>query len=325
VDLRVRAIATSSRMLLDDRQLDLSRWRDQVRAAEQPVDPVALAKHVQADHLPHAVLIDCTASEAVARCYAGWMRRGIHVITPNKRANTAELSYYRELRATSRELGVHYLYETTVGAGLPIVQTLRDLIQTGDEVMEIEGIFSGTLAYLFNSFDGSRPFSEVVAEARAKGYTEPDPRDDLSGMDVGRKMVVLAREMGLPLELGGVEIDSLVPPGLAAHSVPDFLESLPSHDAAMAELLESARAEGMVLRYVGRVDREGHASARLRLYPESHAFARIQMTDNIVQFRTRRYHDNPLVVQGPGAGPEVTAGGVFADLLRLAAYLGASL
>jgi aspartokinase/homoserine dehydrogenase 1 len=325
VDLRVRAIATSSRMILDDRQIDLSRWRELIRENDVPVDPVALAKHVHADHLPHAVLIDCTASEAVARCYADWLRRGIHVITPNKRANTSELAYYRELRGLSRNLGVHYLYETTVGAGLPIVQTLRDLIQTGDEVLEIGGIFSGTLAYLFNAFDGSRPFSEIVTEARAKGYTEPDPRDDLSGMDVGRKMVVLAREMGLPLELSEVEIDSLVPPELQAGSVADFLAALPRHDAAMAEMLERARAEGKVLRYVGQVDREGRASARLRAFPASHAFARIQMTDNIVQFRTRRYHDNPLVVQGPGAGPEVTAGGVFADLLRLAAYLGASL
>lgn len=325
VDLRIRAIGTSTRMILDDRQIDLSRWRELMQEKSVAIDPVALAKHVHADHLPHAVIIDCTASETVARCYAGWMRSGIHVITPNKRANTAELDYYRELRQISRGHGVHYLYETTVGAGLPIVQTLRDLIQTGDEVLEISGIFSGTLAYLFNAFDGSRPFSEVVAEARAKGYTEPDPRDDLSGMDVGRKMVVLAREMGLPLELAGVEVDTLVPPELQEGSVGDFLARLPSNDPAMAALLERARAEDKVLRYVGHVDREGHASAKLRTYPASHAFARIQMTDNIVQFRTRRYHDNPLVVQGPGAGPEVTAGGVFADLLRLAAYLGASL
>jgi bifunctional aspartokinase / homoserine dehydrogenase 1 len=325
LDLRVRAIATSTRMVLDDRQIDLGRWRELLRESSEPVDPDAFARHVHADHLPHAVLIDCTASEAVSRLYAGWLRRGIHVITPNKRANTSELEYYRELRRTSRQQGVHYLYETTVGAGLPIVQTLRDLIQTGDEVLEIDGIFSGTLSYLFNAFDGSRPFSAVVADARAKGYTEPDPRDDLSGMDVGRKMVVLAREMGLPLELGQVEIESLVPRELQVGSVADFLDALPRHDPAMAELLEGARAEGQLLRYVGRVTREGHASASLRAYPASHPFARIRMTDNIVQFRTRRYHDNPLVVQGPGAGPEVTAGGVFADLLRLSAYLGASL
>ena len=323
VDLRVRAVTTSSRMVLDDRQIDLGRWRELLRDHAIPVDPDALARHVHSDYLPHSVLIDCTASEVVARCYADWLRRGVHVITPNKRANTAELDYYRLLRRTSREFGSHYLYETTVGAGLPIVQTLRDLIQTGDEVLEVEGILSGTLAYLFNVFDGKRPFSAVVAEARSKGYTEPDPRDDLSGMDVARKVVILGREMGLPLELADVEVHSLVPPQLQQRSVADFMEALPSHDAVMAETLERAAADGMVLRYVGRVDREGRASAQLRAYPADHPFARIQLTDNIVQFRTRRYHENPLVVQGPGAGPEVTAGGVFADLLRLAAYLGA--
>src|SRR5690606_29695957 len=248
-----------------------------------------------------------------------------HVITPNKRANTAGLAYYRALRRASRENGARYLYETTVGAGLPVIQTLRDLVQTGDEVYEIEGIFSGTLSYLFNVYDGSRSFSEIVADARARGFTEPDPRDDLSGMDVGRKVVILAREIGLPIELSEVEVEGLVPEAMEHLSVPDFLEALPSQDEAMAALFEDARRRGEVLRYVGLVDREGRASARLRSYPLDHPFARIQMTDNIVLFRTRRYQPNPLVVQGPGAGPEVTAGGVFADLLRLASSLGATL
>jgi bifunctional aspartokinase / homoserine dehydrogenase 1 len=222
-------------------------------------------------------------------------------------------------------MGRHYLYETTVGAGLPIIQTLRDLIQTGDEIVAIEGILSGTLAYLFNTFDGSRPFSEILIDAKNMGYTEPDPRDDLSGMDVARKLVILAREMGLKLELGDVEVESLVPSALESASVERFLSELPAYDDVMSSRLEEARARGEVLRFVGRVDRTGKASVSLRSYPDSHAFARIQRTDNIVQFATSRYNTNPLVVQGPGAGPEVTAGGVFGDLLRLATYLGATL
>jgi aspartokinase/homoserine dehydrogenase 1 len=261
----------------------------------------------------------------VARHYGDWLRRGIHVITPNKRANTAELAYYRELRATSRQHATRYLYEATVGAGLPIIQTLRDLTQTGDDVRSIEGILSGTLSYLFNSYDGSRTFSEIVADARARGFTEPDPRDDLSGMDVARKVVILAREMGLPMELDDVRVEGLVPEDLQALSVPEFMEALPQRDAVMAKLFDDAARRGEVLRYVGSVDSDGNASARLRSYPRSHPFARIQLTDNIVLFSTRRYQPNPLVVQGPGAGPEVTAGGVFADLLRLASSLGASL
>src|SRR5690606_11744319 len=197
VDLRVRAIATSRRTAVAPGQLDLGRWREALESESTATDLAAIANHVQAEHLPHAVIIDCTASETVAQQYEGWLGRGIHVITPNKRANTAGLAYYRALRRASRENGARYLYETTVGAGLPVIQTLRDLVQTGDEVYEIEGIFSGTLSYLFNVYDGSRSFSEIVADARARGFTEPDPRDDLSGMDVGRKVVILAREIGL--------------------------------------------------------------------------------------------------------------------------------
>ncbi|MGH7504468.1 MAG: bifunctional aspartate kinase/homoserine dehydrogenase I, partial [Longimicrobiales bacterium] len=325
LDLRVRAIATSRRMLLADRRIDLRRWREELERAGEPLDPVRLAAHVHADHLPHAVLVDCTASDVVARQYGDWLARGIHVITPNKRANTADLAYYRRLREANRMEGAHYLYETTVGAALPIVQTLRDLVHTGDDVLEIEGILSGTLSWLFNRYDGTRPFSELVGAARALGYTEPDPRDDLSGMDVARKVVILAREMGLPLELADAEVESLVPEALQRGSIEDFLGALPDHDAEMAALHEAADADGKVLRYVGRVDRDGHASARLRRYPIGHPFARIQLTDNIVLFRTRRYDEHPLIVQGPGAGPEVTAAGVFADPLRLASYLGASL
>jgi bifunctional aspartokinase / homoserine dehydrogenase 1 len=325
VDLRVRAIATSARSAYADGQLDLSGWRQALADDGTPTDLELFARHVQAEHLPHAVIIDCTASEVVARRYAEWLARGIHVITPNKRANTAELAFYRTIRNTSRENGVRYLYETTVGAGLPIIQTLRDLVQTGDEVFEIEGILSGTLSYLFNVYDGSRTFSEIVTEARNRGFTEPDPRDDLSGMDVARKVVILAREIGLAMELEDVRVEGLVPEELQHLSVPDFMASLPSHDTAMHTLFAEARARGEVLRYVGAVDRTGRASARLRSYPLDHPFARIQATDNIVLFSTRRYQPNPLVVQGPGAGPEVTAGGVFADLLRLASSLGASL
>lgn len=323
IDLRVRALASSRRMILDDRQIDLNDWRRLIQEEGTEIDPDRLVAHVHSEHLPHAVLIDCTASEEVASNYVDWLRRGISIITPNKRANTASFDFYRDLRSASRGSGARYFYETTVGAGLPIIQTLRDLIQTGDEVLQIEGIFSGTLSYLFNVFDGSNSFSEIVLDARAKGYTEPDPRDDLSGMDVARKVAILAREMGLPLELGEVDVESLVPVGLRSGSLEEFMGSLHHEDEAMERRRREAAERGEVLRFVGSIDREGRASAKLRSYPEAHPFARIQLTDNIVLFRTRRYHENPLVVQGPGAGPDVTAGGVFADLLRLAAYLGA--
>jgi aspartokinase/homoserine dehydrogenase 1 len=232
------------------------------------------------------------------------------------------MAYYTELKRLTRASNTHFLYEATVGAGLPVIQTLKDLVATGDEIQSISGIFSGTLAYLFNLFDGTRPFSEIVREAKARGYTEPDPRDDLSGMDVARKAVILAREAGLELELGDLEVESLAPAALAEASVEEFLERLADFDAPMAERLERARREGQVLRYVAEVDvRAARARVHLQGFAPSHPFASISLTDNIVQFVTGRYCDNPLIVRGPGAGPDVTAAGIFADLLRLCSML----
>ncbi len=325
VDLRVRAICTSSTMVLDEHRIDLETWRDRLEESDATADLDRMADYVHTESVPHAVVIDCTASEQVGLRYADWLSEGIHVITPNKKANSGTLGYYRSLQEMSRRADAHYLYETTVGAALPILQTLRDLVQTGDEVHRIEGIFSGTLSYLFNSFDGSAPFSEIVAVARAKGYTEPDPREDLSGMDVARKVVILAREMGLDLSLSDLVVDGLVPAGLESGSVDDFLVQLRDHDEEMLRMVEQARSRNEVLQLVGVIDPEKGCSVALRSYRADHPFARISLTDNIVQFQTRRYHENPLVVQGPGAGPEVTAGGVFAELLRLASYLGATL
>jgi aspartokinase/homoserine dehydrogenase 1 len=325
IDLRVRAIAGSNQMLLSDHPIDLEHWREQLKTRGTATDLTRLASHVYDDQLPHAVLIDCTASQDVSELYGTWLERGIHVITPNKRANTSSLEYYRRLRQANRTVGAHYLYETTVGAALPIIQTLRDLVQTGDEIVEIEGILSGTLSYLFNSFDGTRSFSSLVTQARELGYTEPDPRDDLSGTDVARKVVILAREIGMTAELADVDLQGLVPKELTEGPVSEFLLELPKYDAQMEQLRQQAVAKGEVLRFVGRVGHDGKASVALRSYPTTHPFARIQLTDNIVLFRTLRYNENPLVVQGPGAGREVTAAGVFADLLRLSSYLGASL
>ncbi|MBA4072110.1 MAG: bifunctional aspartate kinase/homoserine dehydrogenase I [Gemmatimonas sp.] len=325
LELRVRGILSSRKMLLSDRGIELSGWRPELAADGTTADLDRFVEHVDTDYLPNRVIIDCTSSSDVASHYAAWLAAGIHVVTPNKKAGSGDLAAYRALREARRKGGSHYLYEATVGAGLPVIQTLRDLRETGDEITSIEGILSGTLAYLFNVYDGTRAFSDIVREAKARGYTEPDPRDDLSGMDVARKLTILGREMGLPLHLADVRVESLVPAGLESGSVEEFLDRLPPHDATMAARIAEASDRGTVLRYVGRLTAAGAATVGLVACEPRHAFANIALTDNVVRFATSRYDSNPMIVQGPGAGPAVTAGGVFADLLRLAAYLGARL
>ncbi|GAA0720087.1 bifunctional aspartate kinase/homoserine dehydrogenase I [Dokdonella soli] len=320
LDLRVRAVATSRRMWLGEAGA-ADGWNN---AADMTCDLDAFARHVQAEHLPHAVIIDCSASDAVAQRYADWLGAGIHVVTPNKHAGAGPSARWRAIRAATAG-GARFRYEATVGAGLPVISTLRDLLDTGDEMIAIDGILSGTLAWLFNRYDGTQAFSDLVREAHALGYTEPDPRDDLSGTDVARKLVIFAREAGVELDLADVAVESLVPESLRTHSAETFMDHLPQLDAAMAARHAHASRNGSVLRYVAHLDHVGTARVGLVELPSSHAFAHLRLTDNIVQFTTRRYRDNPLVVQGPGAGPEVTAAGVFADLLRVSAALGAKL
>lgn len=272
-DFRVQAITRSQSMLLDDSSA-------------------------------YTVIIDCTASKEIAARYVGWLERGIHVITPNKKAFSGTMADYRKLKQAAKNGSSHCLYEATVGAGLPIISTLRNLIDTGDVIRSVRGILSGTLAYLFNVYDGSVPFWEIVRKAKERGYTEPDPRDDLSGMDVSRKLTILAREMGQTVEVRDFPVQNLISMG----------------DHEMLALYEDAKDEGKVLRYVARITGE-EVSAGLEAVAANHPFSNINLTDNIVQFETDRYPESPLVIQGPGAGAEVTAGGVFSDLLRLAKYL----
>ncbi len=325
LDIRIRGITNSRGMLLADHSLQIDNWQELHARSAVPTDLDAFVDHIQADHLPHAVLVDCTASNEIAAKYTGWLERGIHVVTPNKKGCSASMEFYNRLRVARRAGGARFLYETTVGAGLPIIETLRDLRLTGDVVERIDGILSGTLAYLFNKFDGSEPFSSIVRTARERGYTEPDPRDDLMGMDVARKVVILGREMGLDLELEDVEVESLVPDALLDCSVDEFLDGFAEYDDAMAKRFDMARRAGKKLRYVGRLGREGEATVRLEQVDDTDSLAHIVQTDNLVQFVTRRYNVNPLIVRGPGAGPDVTAAGVFSDLLRLSTFLGANL
>ncbi|RDS82128.1 homoserine dehydrogenase [Dyella monticola] len=318
LELKLCGVAASRRMWLDcddpelNAQHDAQTWR--------PTDLEQFAAYVRGDGQRHAMLIDCSANDAVASNYPYWLAAGVHVVTPNKLANSGPLSRWQAILAASQH-GARFRYEATVCAGLPVVQTLRDLLDTGDQLLSVEGMFSGTLAWLCCHYDGKRPFSALVREAHALGYTEPDPREDLSGIDVARKLVILAREAGWPMSLHDVAVESLVPPTLVHVPLDEFMARLDELDAPMAARLAEAQAERGVLRHVASLDHNGRAQVRLQVLQASHPFAHTRLTDNIVQFRTQRYRDNPLLVQGPGAGPEVTAAGVFADLLRIAESL----
>lgn len=311
--LQTRGLGLELRAIADSRHMQL------VGAAGDDAtlgtDLELFARHLCDQQRP-AVVVDCSASDAVADRYAEWLGAGIHVVTPNKCAGSGPLARWQAIRDATRASGASFLCETTVGAGLPVVGTLRDMLDTGDRIVRIDGMLSGTLAWLCNRHDGSRTFSALVAEARELGYTEPDPRDDLSGMDVARKLVILARETGLELELEQVQVENLVPEALRDVPLEAFLARLPELDADFAARLAEAGAAGGVLRHVASLDADGRARVGLQVVPRAHALAQARLTDNVVQFTTHRYRDNPLVVQGPGAGPEVTAAGVFADVLR---------
>jgi len=324
VDLRILGITDSKKMLLKEKGIDLEHWKAQFEAEAQPADLEAFGNFLHGSYIPNHAIVDCTASELPAQHYLPWMTQGIHIITPNKKLGSGPMEQYQAVKKLGRESYTHFFYEGTVGAGLPVMGTLKHLVETGDKVHRIEGIFSGTLSYIFNTYSPGMQFSEVVADAKAKGYTEPDPRDDLNGTDVARKVAILARECGMELELSDIPVESLVPEPLRAVSTSaEYMARLPEFDASMTQRLEEAAAAGEVLRFVGVVDmlaRRG--SVELRRYPATHPFAQLVGSDNIIAFTTKRYTKQPLIIRGPGAGADVTAGGVFSDLLKLSAYLG---
>jgi aspartokinase/homoserine dehydrogenase 1 len=322
VDFQVRAIADSKKMYLSEGEIPLDRWQELLKAHGEPIDFKKFAEHIHPSHIPHALIVESTASSALVPFYEQWLTQGIHIISPNKQANTASMQDYRRLRATAQKARRHFLYSTNVGAGLPVIQTLRDLSNTGDKIFVIQGILSGTLSFIFNQFDGRQPFSQIVQQAKTNGFTEPDPREDLSGQDVVRKIVILAREAGLQMEVSDVRCESLVPENLRSISREEFMSRIAEMDQAMDQKIKLAQSKNQILRFVATLNTDGKASVGLESLDASHVFSKASGTDNVVLFQTRRYFKQALVIQGPGAGPEVTAAGVFADLLRLSQYLG---
>lgn len=321
VKLWVRGICNSKKMLLSYDAMDLTSWEQELEENGIALNLTKFAEHIIADDVPHAVIIDCTANEGIAQQYIQFIHQGAHVITPNKRASAGDLVYYEKLKQQARQSHRHYLYETTVCAGLPVITTLADIINTGDTVISIQGIVSGTLSYIFSQLAEGVKFSEIIQTARAQGYTEPDPREDLAGTDVARKIVILARELGHRIQLSDVKVHNLVPEKLRECDVASFMNKLPDHDLEIAESIKSLTKAGEQAVYLGCINQDGSVEVAIKSFPKTHPFTRLRGTDNMLIFRTQRYNEQPLVIQGPGAGAEVTAAGVFADLLRLVSYI----
>ena len=320
-DVRVCGIVDIDRFVLSSKGIDLKRWKEIFENSPHRTERKELLRQLGGLQLTNAVVVDCTASSDIVDLYEDFVKLNMHIITPNKRANVLPWARYKRLTELMKERQKYFLYETNVGAGLPIISTLQDLIASGDQIVKIEGMFSGTLSHLFNYYDGSRPFSTMVEEALGLGYTEPDPREDLSGGDVARKLLILARQIGLKMDMKDIGIENLVPKPLQTVKFSkSFFKQYAKFDDDMKQRLEKALAKGAVLRYVG-VLKDGKASAGIQEVPKNHMLASTKGSDNIIAFTTQRYSKTPLVVQGPGAGADVTAMGVFSDLLKLLHYL----
>ncbi|KAH9941859.1 aspartate kinase homoserine dehydrogenase [Epithele typhae] len=330
---RLVALASSKTTLYHPDGLTLApdAWKTMLASSGLKPDLPFLVRELAGLVRPgqEAVFVDNTSSDAVAALYPDLLKLGVHVVTPNKKAFSAELGLYERILAASLESGARCLNEATVGAGLPVVSTLKDLVATGDKVVKIQGVFSGTMSYIFNEFSTGNAegpsFSSVVSVAREKGYTEPHPADDLNGADVARKLTILSRVIpvlrtALPEGYKSVQTKSLVPVGLEdAATGDDFIARLPQFDAQFDAMRAEAAKAGQVLRYAGVIDvQSGVIKAGLERYPATHPFATaLGGSDNVIVFHTERYGARPLVVQGAGAGAAVTAMGVMSDLLKL--------
>jgi homoserine dehydrogenase len=320
-------LSTSKKAIYHSDYKSLSNWEADLSASSTPTLPPSKLVEYLTKAPGKVVLVDNTSNQDVADSYPQFLQKGISIVTPNKKAFSSTFALWSSIfdaAGNGNGSGGYIFHESSVGAGLPVISTLKELVDTGDEVLKIEGVFSGTMSFLFNSFQptsgGGGKFSAEVKTAKDKGFTEPDPRDDLNGLDVARKLTILARLAGLEIESPtSFPVQSLIPKELeSCTSGDDFMQRLPEFDGQMDELKAEAEKEGKVVRFVGSVDvPAGKVKVGLEKFDKSHPIAALKGSDNIIAFYTKRYGDNPLIIQGAGAGGEVTAMGVTGDLIKV--------
>ncbi len=316
IDVRIVGMANSRKMIFNENGIDLDNWTSQFHYAEKSSLGGFFDK-VIALNLRNSIFVDITANEAVAKLYNDYLRQSIAVVACNKIACASSYDTYKELKGLSLKYNAPFLFETNVGAGLPIINTLNNLVASGDKVTSIEAVLSGSLNFVFNNFSDKNNFHDTVKRAQFEGYTEPDPRIDLSGIDVARKMLILARENGMKMEIEDIENESfLTKDSLESSSIDDFYETLKTNEDHFQKLYASAKNNNCQLKYVAEFKR-GKAKVGLKEVPEGHPFYNLEGKDNIVMFHTERYPEQPLIVKGAGAGADVTASGLFADIIRI--------
>lgn len=316
INLRITGISNSRTMIFNPQGINLDHWKEELQKGEK-ADLNVFYKTVKTFNLRNSIFVDITANEDVAKVYGKYLKESVAVVACNKIACSSKFAEYNALKALSRQYNAPFLFETNVGAGLPVIDTLNNLISSGDKVTSIQAVLSGSLNFIFNNFNNSTKFSEIVQRAQDEGYTEPDPRIDLSGVDVARKILILARESGVIINLEDISNKSfLTQNNLSANSVTDFYTSLVSDEAHFQNLFNEAKSKNSKLKYVAEFS-DGKAKVGLKHIPINHPFYNLEGKDNIVMFFTERYKDQPLIVKGAGAGAEVTASGLFADIIRV--------